>query len=133
MGAGKRLNGRGKIRRRKGKNESRSPWDSSLNRPVPKPFKILACDWAQKYFLCPITGKDFKWFRNWSVKRRIPGHLLSFVTFLRPFSLFPAPTNCPWVSEDALERVFKKFRFRGSFYADMCVVLWTEGLTVTIK
>ena len=23
--------------------------------------------------------------------------------------------------------------FRGSFYADMCVVLWTEGLTVTIK
>ena len=22
--------------------------------PVPKPFKILACDWAQKYFLCSI-------------------------------------------------------------------------------
>ena len=24
----------------------RSPWDSSLNRPVPKPIKILVCDWA---------------------------------------------------------------------------------------
>ena len=28
-----------------------------------------------------------------------------------------------------LESVFKKFRFRGSFYADTSVVVWTEGLT----
>ena len=54
-----------KIRRRKVKNESRSPWDSSLNRPVPKPFKILACDWAQKYFLCPIRVQLFScYFRD---------------------------------------------------------------------
>ena len=25
----------------------RSSWDSTLNRPVPKPIKILVCDWAQ--------------------------------------------------------------------------------------
>ena len=59
-----------------------------------------------KIFLCPITGKDFKWFRNWSVKRRIPGFPLSLdfsspYFFARPFSLFPATTSkCPWVSED---------------------------------
>ena len=69
--------------------------------------KELDSDWAQKIFLCPITGKDFKWFRNWSVKRRIPGAPTFFFDFSspyffpRPFSLFPAPTNCPWVFEDA--------------------------------
>ena len=108
-GGKKAKRARKKIRRRKVKNESRSPWDSSLNGPVPKPFKILASDWAQKYFLCPIRGKDFKWFRNWSVKRRIPGaptFVLDFSSpdfFPRPFSLFPARTNCPWVSEDDCE------------------------------
>ena len=25
------------------------------------------------------------------------------------------------------------FRFRGSFFADLCVAVWTEGLAVTIK
>ena len=54
-GGGKKAKlARKKVRRRKVKNESRSSWDSSLNRPVPKPFKILACDWAQNYFLCSI-------------------------------------------------------------------------------
>ena len=110
-GGGKKAKrARKKIGRRKVKKESRSPWDSSLNGPVPKPFKILASDWAQKYFLCPITGKDFKWFRNWSIKRRIPGAPTFFLDFSspnffpRPFSLFPAPTNCPWVSEDVVDR-----------------------------
>ena len=28
---------------------------------------------------------------------------------------------------------FKKFRFRGSFYADTNVLVWTEGLTITKK
>ena len=62
---------------------------------------------GQKIFLCPITGKNFRWFQNWSVKRRIPGaptFVLDFSSpdfFPRSFSLFPAPTNCPWVSEDA--------------------------------
>ena len=37
-------------------------------------------------------------------------------------------SNC-----STLESVFKKFRFRGSFYADTSVVVLTEGLTVTIK
>ena len=69
--------------------------------------KELDSDWAQKIFSCPITGgKDLNWFRNWSVKRRIPGapiFVLDFSSpdfFPRPFRLFPAPTNCPWVSED---------------------------------
>ena len=87
VGAGKRLNGRGK---KLGEEKSR--------KKVGAPGII---------FLCPITGKDFKWFRNWSVKRRIPGAPTFFLDFSspnffpRPFSLFPAPTNCPWVSEDA--------------------------------
>ena len=65
-GSGKKAKrARKKVRRRKVKNESRSPWDSSLNGPVPKPFKILACDWAQKYFLCPIRVKLFScYFRD---------------------------------------------------------------------
>ena len=65
-GGGKKAKrARKKIGRRKVKKESRSPWDSSLNRPVPKPFKILACDWAQKYFLCPIRVQFFScYFRD---------------------------------------------------------------------
>ena len=65
-GGGKKAKrARKKIGRRKVKKESRSPWDSSLNRPVPKPFKILACDWAQKYFLCPIRVQLFScYFRD---------------------------------------------------------------------
>ena len=58
---GKSLNGPGKkIARRKVKNENRSPWDSTLNRPVPKPFKILACDWAQKYFCAQSESSSFR-------------------------------------------------------------------------
>ena len=52
-GGKKSKRARKKIGRRKFKNENRSPWDSTLNRPVPKPFKILACDWAQKYNQSP--------------------------------------------------------------------------------
>ena len=64
-GGKKAKRARKKIGRRKVKKESRSPWDSSLNRPVPKPFKILACDWAQKYFLCPIRVQLFScYFRD---------------------------------------------------------------------
>jgi len=56
---------------------------------------------GQKIFLCPITGKDFRWFRNWSVKRRIPEaptfdfDFSSPDFFPRPFSLFPAPLTAP--------------------------------------
>ena len=38
----------------------RSPWDSSLNRPVPKPIKILVCDWAQKYFCAQSESSPFR-------------------------------------------------------------------------
>ena len=31
--------------------------------------------------------------------------------FSRPFQLFPAPTNCPWVSEDGVGRARKCFLF----------------------
>ena len=37
-------------------------------------------------------------------------------------------SNC-----STLESVFKKFRFRVSFYADTSVLVWTEGVSVTIK
>ena len=43
---------------------------------------------------------------NWSVKTLSEGALLAVLDFSspeffsRPFRLFPAPTNCPWVSED---------------------------------
>ena len=78
-GGGKKAKrARKKFGRRKVKSERRSPWDSSLNRPVPKPFKILACDWAQKI----SESSSFR------------------VTFVTSYSIFPAPTNCPWVSED---------------------------------
>ena len=42
------------------KNESRSPWDSSLNRPVPKLFKIRACDWAQNIFCAQSESSSFR-------------------------------------------------------------------------
>ena len=37
----------------------RSPWDSTLNRPVPKPIQILVCDWAQKYFCAQSESSSF--------------------------------------------------------------------------
>ena len=64
------------------------------------------------------------------------GLLLSYLTFLRPnfsrlFRLFPAPTNCPWVSEDEvtfdvpyLHIVLAKYgdpRFVSRVYSDSLV------------
>ena len=45
---------------------------------------------------------------NTKSQEREPGLFFAFLTFLRPFRLFPAPTNCPWVSEDVLYRVYMK-------------------------
>ena len=59
-GGKKSKRARKKIGRRKVKNENRSPWDSTLNRPVPKPFKILACDWTQKYFCAQSESSSFR-------------------------------------------------------------------------
>ena len=59
-GGKKSKRARKKIGRRKVKNENRSPWDSTLNRPVPKPCKILACDWAQKYFCAQSESSSFR-------------------------------------------------------------------------
>ena len=42
-----------------------------------------------------------KKFGRWKVKKAKKS---PFLTFLRSFRLFSAPTNCPWVSEDGLKR-----------------------------
>ena len=54
---------------------------------------------------------------NWFVKILSPGALLVVLDFSapeffsRPFRLFPAPTNCPWVSEDgSIEEFSKSFK-----------------------
>ena len=60
VGRKKSKRARKKIGRREVKNENRSPWDSSLNQPVTKPFKILACDWAQKYFCAQSESSSFR-------------------------------------------------------------------------
>ena len=51
-----------------------------------------------------------------------------YENFLSTLKKKAAFSNC-----STLESAFKKFRFCGSFYADMCVVVSTEGLTLTIK
>ena len=28
----------------------KSPWDTTLNEPVPRLIRMLVCDWAKKYF-----------------------------------------------------------------------------------
>ena len=38
----------------------RSPWDSTLNQPVPKPIKILVCDWAQNFFCAQSESSPFR-------------------------------------------------------------------------
>ena len=38
----------------------RSPWDCTLNQPVPKPIKIFVCDWAQKYFCAQSESSPFR-------------------------------------------------------------------------
>ena len=43
----------GQVKRR----EQKSPWDTSLNEPVPQLIRMLVCDWAQKIILCPIRGQ----------------------------------------------------------------------------
>ena len=96
-GGRKAKRARKKIGRRKVKNESRSPWDSSLNRPVPKPFKILACDWAQKYFLCPIRVQLFScYFRDFlfeTVQRKLLARLFA-VYSLAHAGEFPSIEKC---------------------------------------
>ena len=61
---------RTKIGRGKVKNENKNPWDSSFNRPVPKPLKILACDWAQKYFFVLNQSPALFVLLSWLLIRR---------------------------------------------------------------
>ena len=49
-----------KSRRSSLQERKRSPWDSTLNRPVPKPIEILVCDWAQKYFCAQSESSSFR-------------------------------------------------------------------------
>ena len=48
--------GSGKTEAKVFKNGWKSPWDATLNEPVPRLIRILVCDWAQKIILCPIRG-----------------------------------------------------------------------------
>ena len=50
---------RKKIGQRKAKNENRSPWDSSLNRPVPKPFKSLPVIGHKNIFCAQSESSSF--------------------------------------------------------------------------
>ena len=34
-----------------------NPWDATLKEPVPRLIRTLVCDWAKKYFLCPIRSQ----------------------------------------------------------------------------
>ena len=65
---------------------------------------------------------------NWSFKTLSPGALLVVLDFsspeffCRPLWLFPAPTNCPWVSEDGVKCFLK-------LTADQALVFrWDRGL-----
>ena len=68
--AGKRLNGRAK---KSGEEKS------SLKRPVPKPFKILACDWAQK-ISCSFRVTFVTSYSNVFIAKHF-AHLIAILTF----------------------------------------------------
>ena len=40
------------------KNRRESPWDGTLNEPVPRLIWILVSYWAQKFYLCLIGGQN---------------------------------------------------------------------------
>ena len=89
-GGGKKAKrARKKIGRRKVKKESRSPWDSSLNRPVPK------------YFCAQSQARILNGFGTGRLREESQGLLLSFLTFLRPIfflarlAFFPPPLTAP--------------------------------------
>ena len=50
----------GIFRRESLLSELTSPWDCTLNRPVPKPNKILVCDWVQKNFCAQSESSPFR-------------------------------------------------------------------------
>ena len=98
------------------KNERASPWDSSLNRPVTKPIKILVCDWAQKFFCGQSESSLFLVTR------------LSWLLFRRC-----SPTNCLIACSDRLFVIMlawckwrnRVFSFQQPFcgsYAPMAVI-----------
>ena len=49
-----------KSKRPSSQERKRSPWDSTLNWLVPKPIKILVCDWAQKHFCAQSESSPFR-------------------------------------------------------------------------
>ena len=62
---------------------------------------LIFADWPQTYFLRPIRSGQFKRFWNWFSKSKCPGARLDLtVNFLNGH--FIDPSNCPWVSEDAV-------------------------------
>ena len=65
------------------------------------------------------------------------GLVFSFLTFLRPnffsrlFRLFPAPTNCPWVSEDGALLNVAYFLTVAYIYIHVC--LWDTNYKEILK
>ena len=85
--------GSGKPEAKVFKSGRKSPWNATLNEPVPLLIRILVCDRAQKIILCPIRGQQnfrrrFSW-PNWvsEAKRKWNYSLISRVFF--SFCPFP--------------------------------------------
>ena len=56
-----RLVGSGKMATKVSMNRWRSPWDTTVNKPVPWLIQMLVCDWAQK-----IRGQHLSHSNSWS-------------------------------------------------------------------
>ena len=112
MGARESLNGRENIARRKVKNGQKNPWGQCLTRPVPNcrgrsGFRLVPENFC--VFLPNQKAERQRPFGTGLVRHCPQGLFSPFFTFLRaifsrPFRLSLAPTICPWVSEDGLER-----------------------------
>jgi len=83
---------------------------------------LLLCDWAEKkvfWHQSEARATPTAW--NWSVKTLSPGALSLVLDvsspefFSCPFRVFPAPTNCPWVSEDGQISKRSEARFDKNF------------------
>ena len=63
---------------------------------------------ARKIFFWPIRSRQFKRLWNWFGKSKCPGARLDLTENFH-HEHFIDPTNCPWVSEDAVGHVYRQF------------------------
>ena len=99
------------MARRKEKNGEKSPWAMSYQTSSKRspPFCLLIRQKNTKVFWHQLEARTTTTVWNWSGKTLSPGALLAVLYFsschiFRPFRLSLAPTICPWVSEDGVER-----------------------------